>query len=107
MAAKYENVITLNIKIPFLVDKLRNLHNTGLGMILQGESPYGNGGAWLQIKHGISFTSWGENITVILTPVGMEQTSVLIRSECALPTQIIDWGKNKKNVEKLIQYLAA
>lgn len=106
MAAKHENVFTLNARIPFLTDKIRNASASGLGMKLKDEGPYGNGGVCFRLKHGVSFTSWGENITIILSPLGMDQTSVMIRSECALPTQIIDYGKNKQNVEKLIRYLS-
>ena len=106
MAANHEKIITLNSPIPLLVDRMRNLPCSGLKMTLKGEGPYSNGGVCFQVKHGMSFTSWGENITVALSPAGTDQTSVLVRSECALPTQIFDWGKNRKNVDSLIQYLS-
>jgi len=30
---------------------------------------------------------------------------VRLRSECALPTQVIDWGKNRQNVERIVEAL--
>lgn len=39
--------------------------------------------------------SWGERMSVEVSPDG----SVTARSECALPTQCFDWGKNRRNVE--------
>jgi hypothetical protein len=47
---------------------------------------------------GASGKSWGEKIIVTLVPGG----EIKIRSECALKTQCADWGKNQKNVEKII-----
>ena len=42
--------------------------------------------------------SWGEKIRVTILPSGI----LHIRSECSLSSQCIDWGKNKKNVNRLI-----
>lgn len=106
MAAKFENTVTLNAQIPALVEKMRNIAFSGLGITLQSEAPYANGGVCFQLKNGMGLTSWGENISVILVPAGETQTTAAVRSECALPTQIIDWGKNKENVTKLIQFLS-
>ena len=105
MAAKHEKSILVNAPLMLVVERLRYLPASGMKMTLQGECPYQNG-AMFQIKHGVGMTSWGENITMVLLPVGADQTSVSIRSECVLPTQIIDWGQNKKNVENLIRYLS-
>lgn len=48
-----------------------------------------------------SLWSWGENITIEVD----EDGTTHIKSECKLPTQIIDWGNNKKNVNKLLAAL--
>ena len=50
------------------------------------------------ISSKVSIKSWGEKIRVTILPSGFLQ----IRSECSLPTQCIDWGKNKKNVNRLL-----
>lgn len=60
------------------------------------------GGAW-HIAPGPSLLSWGEKMTI--TPLA--PNVVRVRSECGLPTQCIDWGKNAKNVRSLIQVLWA
>ena len=46
----------------------------------------------------VNWASWGEKIDVSLTksPGG---TDVVVRSQCAFPFQILDWGKNKRNVD--------
>src|SRR3954466_15485986 len=43
----------------------------------------------------VNLLSWGEKIAVEVSHDG----TVMIRSECLLPTQCIDWGKNKRNVD--------
>ena len=103
MAAKNREVRQYQANINFLVGALRNIPYSGLGYTFVGETPYGNG-VMIKLSHSVSFSSWGENITILLTPVG-EQTSVDITSECAMPTQIVDWGKNKENVFKVFGYL--
>lgn len=47
----------------------------------------------------LSMTSWGERI--IVSPVDGEEGHFLARSECT-SIQLVDWGRNKKNLEKLI-----
>ena len=106
MGAHHEKTLTFNNQMQPLVDKMRDLHNSGLRLTLKGEVPEGNNGVCFQITHGVTATSWGEKITVKLVPTGPAQTMVTINSRCALPTQIVDWGKNKSNVEKLFQYLS-
>lgn len=73
-----------------------------LGVSQKGVQP------WLmqyQFTKSVSLTSWGEKINIKLTPIGENQTSVEVHSECALPTQVIDWGKNKENVRGIFYQL--
>jgi hypothetical protein len=46
----------------------------------------------------MSLASWGEDISITVT----SETSILVRSQCILPTQCFDWGRNKKNVLALV-----
>jgi len=39
-----------------------------------------------------------QKIRITILPSG----SILVRSECAIFTQCFDWGKNKRNVHKLL-----
>ena len=73
---------------------------SGLGAARWAQAP--TGGMWL-VTSNASLMSWGETMTV--TPLA--PTVVRVRSECGLPTQCIDFGKNERNVKKLVQALWA
>lgn len=45
-----------------------------------------------------NWKSWGEELSIHVDQVP-EGTVVRIRSACAYPLQIFDWGKNKENVQ--------
>ncbi len=47
-------------------------------------------------KVGFNLWSFGETVAVTVAP-----DHVLLRSACVMPTQCIDWGKNRRNVEAL------
>lgn len=55
----------------------------------------------IHAKSKLSFWSWIEKIDIKIGDNG----SVSMKSECSLPTQIIDWGKNKRNVKKFFNAL--
>ncbi len=92
----------LNIPIDVIVQKMRNV-GSEFNFALRSENPIPTG-VWFRIHHGASFTSWGEKVTVTLTPMG-QQTKVNILSECGMPTQLIDYGKNRKVVNYLFDYI--
>ncbi|MDD6236532.1 MAG: hypothetical protein PUB00_04030 [Clostridiales bacterium] len=60
---------------------------------------------WYCFDHGVTFSSWGEKITLSLTPIPQGQTRVDVSSECRMPTQIIDWGINKQNTTAIFNYI--
>lgn len=45
------------------------------------------------------FWSWGENINATIYNDGI----VLIESSCVAKTQILDWGKNARNIAKIFK----
>lgn len=51
---------------------------------------------------GVSLWSWGEE--VLVTDLGGR---LAIESRCRFPLQVVDWGKNRTNVEALRRALAA
>lgn len=59
---------------------------------------------YVQAKVGMGWASWGEKISVHIAP-GPGGTAVHVRSECAFPLQLVDYGKNRKNVEHIVQGL--
>lgn len=50
----------------------------------------------------ISWFSWGEVVALEVSSSDGDNVEVEIRSRCKLITQIIDWGKNRKNVTRLV-----
>ena len=75
-----------------------------LRLDLKSENPMPNG-VWFRFHHGTTFTSWGEKITITLIPTAEMTTSVTILSECGMPTQVIDWGKNRQNVCNIYEHI--
>jgi hypothetical protein len=49
----------------------------------------------------IGWLSWGENIMIDFSYPGW----LKITSRCAFPLQLVDWGKNNQNIDKLIEQL--
>ena len=56
----------------------------------------------IDARAGIGLRSWGENITIAVSPDGR----VNIKSSCR-GFQMVDYGKNKANVEKIFSALAS
>ena len=54
---------------------------------------------------GVTFTSWGEIVQITIAATAPNQVLMTINSECAMPTQIVDWGKNRENVTRIINYV--
>jgi hypothetical protein len=57
-------------------------------------------------EFGWTISSWGERFTVTAEPAGAESTKVTVTSTSKLSTTLIDWGKNKRNVRKILDHLA-
>lgn len=55
----------------------------------------------LEARVGANLLSWGERLIVREVSPG----SLSIESRCRLPTQCLDWGKNKKNVVEYLREL--
>lgn len=98
MAANHKSSYVMNTTMENLCNiiKSENFSQT-LNIEMKSENPTDNG-VWYRFHHGVTFTSWGEKITITLTRVNSEMTTMEIHSECGLKTQVIDWGKNKRNV---------
>ncbi len=105
MAARAEQTRVLNMPIDFVVNKMRQIGNSDLRVNLTSENPMPPNGVWFRVLHGTSFSSWGEKITVTLTALSPQSTQIHILSECGMPTQLVDWGKNNKNVNAVFDYI--
>jgi hypothetical protein len=60
-------------------------------------------GLHFRVSAGLSFGSWGENITVSR----IAPDRITVRSESSFPTQVIDWGRNENNVKRFFATLVA
>ena len=103
MARKYSEIIMLPGQVSYYAGKLRSFCNSNPNFQIKQEHSTANGLFFL-LKHGLSFRSNGETITVVLTSLG-DSTNIEITSECAVPLQLVDWGKNADNVRDIINYL--
>lgn len=105
MAANHNQTVNIPASMGQILTVLRDrAFCSALNLELKSENP-SQTGVWFRFHHGVTFTSWGEKITVTLTPVSAEVTSVNAHSECGMPTQIVDWGKNKQNVCNVLEYI--
>lgn len=107
MAASYNNVYSINASVAELSEMLKDVRFWGVfNFQFHGESTVSNG-AWFRFATSANLSTWGEKIDIYLSAAGETLTNVNIKSECSMPTQIIDWGKNQENVNKIYMYIAS
>ena len=105
MGAKASNTLILNATVEQAAALLCDgAFTLTLGFRYMKQVPTG-GSLWFYFDHGVTLTSWGETITIGLTPVQPGMIRVDIESKCDMPTQIIDWGQNKDNVNMICMYI--
>jgi hypothetical protein len=49
-----------------------------------------------------SWRSWGEDLDVTIIREDAESTDIIVKSTSSVKTTIVDWGKNRINVDKLL-----
>ena len=105
MAAKFVNQKRFNTDVNQIASVVKDIRfSQALNLELKSENPNGVG-VWFRFHHGVTFTSWGEKITITVNPATPCSVDVTIESECAMPTQIIDYGKNTQNVRNIFEYI--
>jgi len=57
-------------------------------------------GGYIQASSSMSLFSWGENVALTLRT--MPEGGIWIAVQSSLKFGLIDWGKNRRNVEKII-----
>lgn len=65
------------------------------------ESVAGGGGV-MRGSVGMSWASWGEQVSATIGH-GPQGAVVQLHSQSALPTTLIDFGRNRKNLEKVVE----
>ena len=60
-----------------------------------------------QIKASVrmGLWSWGEAIELTVTPGSGSLVSVTVSSRSRMPTTLVDWGKNRKNVSTILYHM--
>jgi hypothetical protein len=56
----------------------------------------------ISLKASVSIRSYGENITISLTPIDDEKTSMTISSVTKAGGYVADLGKNRKNIDSIL-----
>ena len=59
----------------------------------------------ISLTNGMSAFSWGENITISFYDAMNSTTRIIAHSRCKMPTQIMDGGRNRNNVESIRQFI--
>lgn len=105
MAASYQQAYTMNASVQRIGDLINSSDfAVWCKLVLRSVNPTANG-VWFQFHNGANFRSWGENVTITLSVAGPDSTFVTIHSECSVPTQVVDWGKNKEHVDQIHYFL--
>lgn len=104
MGARSQTQKTYNVPMDFFVDKCRSINASNLNVVLKSENPTETG-VWFRVHHGMTMLSWGEKITITITRCENGVTQVQVLSECGMPTQVVDMGKNAQNVRNVFAYL--
>ena len=103
MGAKAENQKNYQVPLDYFVTRTRDIARAGFDFKITSENPSADG-VWFRLIHGMTMKSYGEKITITLRVI-QGGTNVHVHSECGMPTQLFDMGKNKANVEKIFAYL--
>ena len=58
-------------------------------------------GPMVTARVGVSARSWGDLLTGTVQP-GPNGSRITVESKSRLPTQILDWGKHRKNINEVL-----
>lgn len=107
MGASHKRDYKIDVNIQTIKNVIRSrifLENLKLELRSENLTP---NSVWYELHHKMTFTSFGENIIITLTPLGVSSTAVTIHSKCSMPTQVVDWGQNKQNVCSIFENLVS
>ena len=92
--------------IPHPYEQAFNLVRTSIEDSIQGKLIASNTNTGvITAKTRMSWLSWGEKITISLEKDTDSTTNVWIQSKPFIRTTIVDYGKNKDNINKLVESL--
>mgnify|MGYP006189800899 FL=1 len=91
---KYSMEMEFDLSQPLLIEKMKEvLISSGFKLMHVDEQK-----GIISASSSISWYSWGENIYIEMD-ADNDKTSLKLTSACLL--QIYDWGKNKRNLQKI------
>lgn len=86
------------------VDELTELVDNALDDINAKKIMHNSDDRFFIAKLGSSIWSWSETIEIKLKS-SEQNTIVSFSSQCSLPTQVVDWGKNHRNSKRFFKSL--
>ena len=93
-----------NVQVSHTIEKAKAVAQEALMKAGFGMSRWVEQQQALYAEGSINLWSWGEDILVRFQE-NEEGTLIQFTSSCKMSTQIIDWGKNKKNAKKFLASL--
>jgi hypothetical protein len=95
------HVADISLPLP-ITDEWIGYTAQAAGLVFQGRRQEPAGWYW-SVTANMDLMSWGSNVKI--WALGAQQ--IRIRSECVLPTQCIDWGKNQEVVQRLANIITS
>lgn len=97
---RVQQTLTLPMALPLVRERVWQELQARYGRRarVQGEGHF-------EVRTACSFKSWGESLSVNLAEAGGAATQVHLCSQPRFPLTLIDWGKNRANVESMVRAL--
>ncbi|MDC7713289.1 hypothetical protein PQU96_03920 [Vogesella sp. LYT5W] len=97
---RVQQTLTLPMALPLVRERVWQELQARYGRRarVQGEGHF-------EVRTACSFKSWGESLSVDLAEAGGAATQVHLCSQPRFPLTLIDWGKNRANVESMVRAL--
>lgn len=104
MAKSFTSTKEIPLPVDTVVPHLISLQQRKPVFLYQGAWNMPDGSVLVQYKTNVTATSWGDIVDVNLyrDPTNQRCTAT-IKSECAMPTQLIDFGHSKRIVRDIEQ----
>lgn len=96
--ARYKDTKKINYDKLQAMERVIDALNTLKYRILEKDERSGV----ITARSRLNIWSWTEKVVVNIEDCG----HVSVESKCTLPTQVVDWGKNRRNVEKVFSLIS-
>lgn len=102
MASRHESTKSIPLPLDTIAPYIMSMNQRLSGYEFLGAWTMPDGSVLIRFSTDIGLTTWGEDIDITLyrDPTNTQCTAY-IKSEATMPTQIIDFGRNKKVVQAI------